>query len=227
MKYYPHGKRILDLVLCLLALPLAVPLFGGIAFVSVVIFRQQLLYSHLRPGMGGKAFTFYKFSTLLPEEERNGVSLSDGERQTAWGKFLRDFSLDELPQLFNIIKGDMSWVGPRPLLMEYLALYTPAEARRHLVKPGLTGLAQVMGRNELQWAEKMHYDQKYVANISLSGDIKILLQTVSAVVGGQRVNFGSRPKPHHLSPANQGEQPADSLTQHPSSVSRPLSATAK
>lgn len=132
----------------------------------------------------------------MPEEERDGVRLSDGERQTAWGKFLRDYSLDELPQLFNILRGDMSWVGPRPLLMEYLPLYTAQEARRHLVKPGLTGLAQVNGRNEISWDEKMYYDQQYVATLGFWLDVQIFGRTIASIWGGQRVNFGS--KPHHL-----------------------------
>ena len=193
MRYYPHIKRFLDIVLCLLVLPLVLPVGLLIAFVSAFVFKQQVIFSHLRPGYKGKPFTFYKFSTLLPEEERNGVALSDGERQTGWGKFLRDHSLDELPQLYNILKGDMSWVGPRPLLMEYLPLYTEQEARRHLLKPGLTGLAQVMGRNEISWNEKMRYDQQYVDSCSLKLDLSILCKTVTAVTKGQRVNFGKRP----------------------------------
>lgn len=193
MRYYPTGKRLFDLLLCLLVLPLALPLMGGIALVSAVVFRHPVLYSHLRPGYRGKPFLFYKFSTLLPEEEREGRWLSEGERQTRWGKFLRDYSLDELPQLINILKGDMSWVGPRPLLMDYLPLYTPQEKRRHWVKPGLTGLAQVSGRNELDWDEKMHYDQAYVAKMRFSLDCAILARTLATVLGGQNINFGIRP----------------------------------
>lgn len=193
MRYYPYGKRLLDIVLCLLVLPVVLPLVLLISFVSAVVYRQQVFFSHLRPGYKGRPFTFYKFSTLLPEEERNGVALSDGERQTAWGKLLRDYSLDELPQLFNILKGDMSWVGPRPLLMDYLPLYSEKEARRHWVKPGLTGLAQVKGRNEISWQQKMQYDQLYVAEISFWLDLKIMAKTFFAVLDGQRINFGSRP----------------------------------
>ncbi|EMR04135.1 sugar transferase [Cesiribacter andamanensis] len=192
--YYPIGKRLLDLLLCGLVLPLALPLMGMVAGISALLFRHPVLYSHLRPGYRGIPFRFYKFSTLLPEEEREGRWLSEGERQTRWGKFLRDYSLDELPQLLNILKGDMSWVGPRPLLMEYLPLYTPAEKRRHWVKPGLTGLAQVMGRNELLWEEKMRYDQAYVARLSLRLDCAILAKTVATVLVGQRINFGIRPE---------------------------------
>lgn len=193
MHYYPIGKRFLDLLLCLLALPLALPLMGLIALVSAAVFRHPVLYTHLRPGYRGRPFLFYKFSTLMPEEEREGRWLSEGERQTRWGKFLRDYSLDELPQLFNILRGDMSWVGPRPLLMEYLPLYAPQERRRHWVKPGLTGLAQVAGRNELDWNEKMHFDQAYVAHISFGLDVSILARTFATVLGGQKVNFGIRP----------------------------------
>jgi lipopolysaccharide/colanic/teichoic acid biosynthesis glycosyltransferase len=193
MKYHPHGKRLLDVLLCLLVLPLVMPLVLLIAFISAVVFRQQVFFSHLRPGLGGTPFTFYKFSTLIPEEERDGILLSDGERQTAWGKFLRDYSLDELPQLFNILKGDMSWVGPRPLLMEYLPLYTLQEKRRHLVKPGLTGLAQVNGRNEISWEQKMQYDQQYVQSLNFWLDVHIMTRTLTAVLGGQEVNFGAKP----------------------------------
>ncbi|AHM63076.1 undecaprenyl-phosphate galactose phosphotransferase [Flammeovirgaceae bacterium 311] len=194
MRYYPHGKRLFDLLLCFLVLPLALPAVLLIAFISAFVFRQQVFYSHLRPGYKGQPFTFYKFSTLQPQEERNGIALTDGERQTGWGKFLRDYSLDELPQLFNILKGDMSWIGPRPLLMEYLPLYTPQESRRHLVKPGLTGLAQVKGRNEIGWYLKMYYDQQYVNNISFRLDIGILISTAVSVTGGQKINFGSKPQ---------------------------------
>ena len=194
MRYYPYGKRFLDIMLCLLVLPVVLPLVLLIAFISAVVFRQQVVYSHQRPGYQGRPFTFYKFSTLLPEEERNGHLLSDGERQTSWGKFLRDYSLDELLQLFNILKGDMSWVGPRPLLMDYLPLYTPQEAKRHWVKPGLTGLAQVMGRNEISWDQKMAFDQEYVAKLSLWLDLTIMAKTAFTVFGGQKINFGKRPQ---------------------------------
>lgn len=194
MSYYPYGKRFLDIALCLLALPLALPLMAAVAFVSAVVFRQQVVFSHQRPGYQGRPFTFYKFSTLQPEVSRNGRSLTEIERQTAWGKFLRDYSLDELLQLYNILKGDMSWVGPRPLLMEYLSVYSPAEAGRHAVKPGLTGLAQVMGRNEISWQKKMFYDQQYVSNLSLKLDLFVLVKTIATVCGGQRVNVGSPPQ---------------------------------
>ncbi|WP_224998424.1 sugar transferase [Cesiribacter sp. SM1] len=193
MRYNPHGKRLFDLLVCLLVLPLVVPVGFVIAFISAVVYRQQVFYSHLRPGFAGKPFVFYKFSTLMPQEERNGVALTDGERQTRWGKFLRDYSLDELPQIYNILIGDMSWIGPRPLLMEYLPLYTPQEARRHQVKPGLTGLAQVKGRNEIGWYQKMFYDQQYVKNISFKLDITILTKTAFSVLEGQRTNFGKKP----------------------------------
>lgn len=194
MLYYPYGKRLFDLLLCLLVMPLALPLMLLLVLITKVIFRHQVFYVHLRPGYRGKPFTFLKFSTLLPETQRNGKALSDAERQTAWGKFLRDYSLDELPQLFLILKGDMSWVGPRPLLMEYLPHYTPIEARRHWVKPGLTGLAQINGRNEASWEEKMNYDQRYVAKLSFCLDLSILIKTVVLVLKGQQTNFGIKPQ---------------------------------
>jgi sugar transferase EpsL len=206
MRYNPHGKRLFDLLLCLLVLPLVIPVGFIVAFISAAVYRQQVFYSHLRPGLAGKPFVFYKFSTLLAQEEQNGVALTDGERQTRWGKFLRDYSLDELPQIFNILKGDMSWIGPRPLLKEYLSLYTPQEARRHLVKPGLTGLAQVRGRNEIGWYQKMFYDQQYVKNIGFKLDISILAKTAFSVLGGQRTNFGR--KPVHTTINNKHAEPA-------------------
>lgn len=212
MKYYPLGKRFLDVLLCLLVTPLVLPMGLFIAFVSAVVFKQQIIYSHLRPGLKAKPFVFYKFSTLLPEEERNGIVLSDGERQNAWGKFLRDYSLDELPQILNILKGDMSWVGPRPLLMEYLPLYSPQEARRHLVKPGLTGLAQVNGRNEISWDEKMFYDQQYVAQPGFLLDMHIITKTIVSVWAGQRINFGSKPRQATIKSCSSAASPSSLST---------------
>ena len=171
-------KRVADFLLALFALlVLAIPL--GILSVLVktrlgspVLFRQE------RPGKNGEIFTLYKFRTMTDERDENGNLLPDEVRLTKFGRLLRNLSLDELPEFYNILKGDMSFVGPRPLLVRYLPLYSERQAMRHNVRPGLTGLAQVNGRNLLTWEEKFEWDVKYVENISPWLDIKILFKTV-------------------------------------------------
>ena len=138
--------------------------------------------------MGGEPFTLIKFCTMTDERDAQGNLLPDAERITTFGSFLRKTSLDELPQLINILKGNMSFVGPRPLLMEYLPLYTDTQASRHSVKPGITGLAQVKGRNLLSWNQKFAYDREYAENISFTLDLKIVLLTIIQVVKGSGVN---------------------------------------
>ena len=175
-------KRAADFLLALFALlVLAIPL--GILSVLVktklgspVLFRQE------RPGKNGEIFTLYKFRTMTDERDGNGELLPDEIRLTKFGRLLRSLSLDELPELYNILKGDMSFVGPRPLLVRYLPLYSERQAMRHNVRPGLTGLAQVNGRNLLTWEEKFEWDVKYVENISPWLDIKILFKTVLNVL---------------------------------------------
>ena len=147
-----------------------------------VLFRQR------RPGLGGQAFTMYKFRTMLDLRDETGSPLADGERLTTLGKFLRGTSLDDLPELLNVLKGDMSLVGPRPLLMEYLPLYSARQARRHEVRPGITGLAQVSGRNALSWGERLELDVVYVDNQSLALDLEILLSTVPSVLRRQGIS---------------------------------------
>lgn len=192
MIYRNFGKRMLDLVLLLvLFLPASIMLFP-VLLISVFVFRHQLFFVQERLGYHHKVFRIYKLATLLPET-RSGCQQSLEERQTAWGRFLRNYSLDELPQLLNILKGEMSFVGPRPLLPEYLALYTAEEAKRHSVKPGLSGLAQVMGRNALGWKQKMHYDLEYVENLDLRQDLKVLFKTMEVVLKGQKTNYGETP----------------------------------
>lgn len=142
---------------------------------SPVLFRQQ------RPGLHGEPFEMVKFRTMLVPDPERGL-VTDADRMTRVGTFLRSTSLDELPTLWNIVRGDMSVIGPRPLLMQYLDRYTPEQARRHEVRPGLTGLAQVNGRNAISWEEKFGYDVEYVDNHSLVGDIRIILDTVFQVV---------------------------------------------
>jgi sugar transferase EpsL len=171
----PRWKRVLDLTLILLALPLVLPLLGGIAVLAWVIQGPPVLFRQQRPGFYGKPFTIYKFRTM--RERRDGLPESDGERLTRFGKVLRSMSLDELPELLNVIKGDMSLVGPRPLLMEYLEHYTPELQRRHHVLPGITGWAQVNGRNTVHWERRFAFDLWYVDHQSLALDLKILCMT--------------------------------------------------
>jgi lipopolysaccharide/colanic/teichoic acid biosynthesis glycosyltransferase len=198
MWYRSYGKRLLDLVLLtgvfIPSIMLAVPL----VLVSTIKFRGKVLFKQKRLGYRNQVFTIFKFASLLPENIRYKEEIPLAERQTTWGKFLRDYSLDELPQLLNILKGEMSFIGPRPLLPEYRALYSFEEAKRHEVKPGLSGLAQVSGRNELSWEEKMACDQHYVACLSFKLDMKILFSTFSVIIKGQEVNYGREPKPELL-----------------------------
>lgn len=175
-------KRAFDVVGSLFALILLSPLMCVLCVLvhtklgSPVIFRQE------RPGKGGKIFTLYKFRTMTDERDSDGELMPDEIRLTKFGKLLRNLSLDELPEFVNILRGDMSFVGPRPLLVRYLPLYNERQAMRHNVRPGLTGLAQVNGRNLLTWEEKFEWDVKYVENISLWLDIKILFKTVLNVI---------------------------------------------
>ena len=175
-------KRAADFLLSLfalavLALPLAVlTLLVRSKLGSPVLFKQE------RPGKNGEIFTLYKFRTMTDKRDENGELLPDEIRLTKFGKLLRSLSLDELPEFYNILKGDMSFVGPRPLLVRYLPLYSERQAMRHNVRPGLTGLAQVNGRNLLTWEEKFEWDVKYVENISPWLDIKILFKTVLNVL---------------------------------------------
>jgi undecaprenyl phosphate N,N'-diacetylbacillosamine 1-phosphate transferase len=195
--YQNYGKRIFDLGLCLVSAPVVLPSIGLLSLISLVKKQDKILYYHLRPGQGGKLFLFYKMSTLSDQEVASGRPLSMLERQSGWGKFMRDYSLDELPQWFNILKGDMSWVGPRPLLPEYLDHYTERQQLRHRVKPGITGLAQVLGRNNLSWHRKLAADWLYVKNLSFGLDCWILYRTCISLIKKQETNFG---KPELVGP---------------------------
>jgi len=176
------GKRLLDLALTIPALILLAPLFVLLALLvrlrlgSPVLFRQQ------RPGLCGQPFTLFKFRTMTDARDAQGHLLPDANRLTRFGRFLRSTSLDELPELFNVLKGEMSLVGPRPLLMQYLERYTPEQVRRHEVKPGLTGWAQVNGRNALTWEQKFALDVWYVDHWSLWLDLSIILLTAWKVL---------------------------------------------
>ena len=175
-------KRAADFLLALLALfVLAIPL-GILSILVKTKLGSPVLFKQERPGKNGKIFTLYKFRTMTDERDGNGNLLPDEIRLTKFGRLLRSLSLDELPELYNILRGDMSFVGPRPLLVRYLPLYSERQAMRHNVRPGLTGLAQVNGRNLLTWEEKFEWDVKYVENISPWLDIKILFKTVLNVL---------------------------------------------
>lgn len=179
--YSRYGKRALDLALTIPALILLAPLMLIIALVVRVALGAPVLFCQVRPGLHGKPFTLYKFRTMTDARDAAGNQLPDSARLTPFGRFLRSTSLDELPELWNVIKGDMSLVGPRPLLMKYLDRYTPEQARRHEVKPGLTGWAQVNGRNSLTWEDKFKLDTWYVDHLSLALDLKILVLTLVKV----------------------------------------------
>ena len=180
--YARYFKRVFDVFCALMAimvfwwLYLIVALLVRIKLGSPVIFRQK------RPGFKGKIFTLYKFRTMTDKKDAEGRLLPDEERLTRFGRLLRKTSLDELPEAFNILKGDMSVVGPRPLLVEYLGYYTEEEMHRHDTKPGLTGLAQINGRNAISWEEKFRYDLEYVDNITFMGDVRIIFSTVRSVL---------------------------------------------
>lgn len=175
-------KRLFDVVVSALLLIVLAPVILLLAFLVRLFLGSPVLFKQVRPGLHGRPFTMYKFRTMTDERDDQGRLLPDEQRLTRLGRFLRSTSLDELPELFNVLKGDMSLVGPRPLLMEYLPLYTPEQARRHEVRPGITGWAQVNGRNAITWEEKFKYDVWYVDNWSFWLDIKILLLTILAVL---------------------------------------------
>lgn len=176
---YPHRRqRIFDLLIVTPALVVAAPLIAAVAVAVRVALGKPVLFRQVRPGWHGQPFTLVKFRTMTDERDADGNLLPDSERITPFGRFLRHSSLDELPELWNIFKGDMSLVGPRPLLMRYLDRYSPEQMRRHDVRPGLTGWCQVNGRNALGWDDKFALDLWYVDNRSLYLDIKIIMVTV-------------------------------------------------
>lgn len=192
--HIPYGtyetlvKRPLDFLLSGTALILLSPVMGITALLVKRKLGSPVLFTQLRPGLQGEIFKIYKFRTMTEEYGADGELLSDEERLTDFGKMLRSTSLDELPELINIVRGDMSLVGPRPLLVEYLEKYNDTQKHRHHVRPGLTGLAQVSGRNGLTWEEKFEDDLKYVRKITFLGDLKIICQTVMAVLKKEGIN---------------------------------------
>lgn len=179
--YKKYIKRPMDFILSLFAIILLSPLMLIVAVLVRIKLGSPVIFKQKRPGLNEKLFTMYKFRTMTDERDENGELLPDSVRLTKFGRFLRSTSLDELPELINILKGDMSIVGPRPLLVQYLPLYNEHQKRRHEVRPGLSGLAQVNGRNAISWEDKFDLDVEYVDNISFIGDLKIVLMTLKKV----------------------------------------------
>lgn len=181
------AKRAFDLVTAAVLLVISAPIQSVVAAAVALKLGRPVLFRQPRPGLNGEIFTMLKFRTMLPVDPARGLE-SDADRLTSFGHKLRSTSLDELPTLWNVLRGDMSLVGPRPLLVEYLDRYTPRQARRHEVRPGVTGLAQVSGRNALSWEEKFELDVEYVERRSLSLDLRILFATVRSVLRRQGIN---------------------------------------
>jgi len=186
--YRRFGKRTLDVIAGIVALILLTPLLLLIAGGEWLLMGVPVLFSQERPGLRGKSFRLLKFRTMSDARDERGRLLPDAERMCGWGRFLRSTSLDELPELFNVIKGDMSLVGPRPLLMSYLARYDDTQRRRHEVSPGITGWAQVNGRNAISWQEKFALDVWYVDHVSVSLDLRILCRTVAEVLNRRGIH---------------------------------------
>jgi undecaprenyl phosphate N,N'-diacetylbacillosamine 1-phosphate transferase len=192
MRPYLVVKRIIDFVFALMLLIVLLPVMLLAAILIKMDSYGPVLFKQKRPGKYEQIFTIYKFRTMRVDTEKDGKRLSDFERMTKVGSFLRKTSIDELPQLFNILKGEMSFIGPRPLLVEYLDYYTAEQRRRHEVMPGVSGWAQVNGRNAISWEEKFKLDVWYVDNISLILDLKILLMTVCKVLKRKEINNSSK-----------------------------------
>jgi undecaprenyl phosphate N,N'-diacetylbacillosamine 1-phosphate transferase len=180
--YQKYFKRPLDFIMALLGLIILSPLLLIVAILVRIKLGSPVIFKQPRPGLNEEIFTLYKFRTMTDERDENGELLPDEVRLTSFGKFLRSTSLDELPELWNILKGDMSFVGPRPQLVKDMVFMTPEQRRRHNVRPGLTGWAQVNGRNNISWEDKLSLDLEYLECISLMGDIKIMGKTVIKVV---------------------------------------------
>jgi len=181
-------KRLFDFLISFVALLFLMPIFLLIALLVRVKIGSPIFFIQLRPGLHGKAFSVIKFRTMNNSFSATGELLSDAERLTRFGRFLRTTSLDELPELWNVIKGDMSLVGPRPLLMEYLSLYSSEQFRRHNLRPGITGWAQVNGRNAISWQERFKYDVWYVENQSFWLDMKIIWMTIKKVLACEGIS---------------------------------------
>lgn len=187
MMYAHFFKRLIDFILSLLAIVVLSPLLLILTIVGAIKMKGNPFFTQDRPGKDEKIFKLIKFRTMTNERDQYGNLLPDGDRLIPYGRFLRSTSLDELPELINILKGDMAIVGPRPLLVQYLPYYTVAEKHRHDVRPGLTGLAQVNGRNLVKWDQRLAYDVEYVKKITFVGDLNIILRTIKKVFAKEDV----------------------------------------
>lgn len=219
-------KRMLDVIISLLAIILLLPVYLVLYFKIKKELGSPVLFTQDRPGLHGKIFKMYKFRSMTDERDENGELLPDDQRLTAFGKKLRSTSLDELPELFNVLKGDMSLVGPRPLLVQYLPLYNKRQRHRHDVRPGITGLAQVKGRNSITWDEKFEWDIRYVKQVSLWMDIKILMWTVITVLRRDGINqsaevtmepFKGSPEPESRGQKHRAHRHGNTQKKEPSS----------
>lgn len=179
--YINFFKPLMDRLGAFILLLILAPLIALTAFAIALKLGRPILFAQKRPGYQNKIFTIYKFRTMSDQRDKKGELLSDSQRLHGFGKLIRNLSLDELPQLLNVLKGEMSFVGPRPLLVEYLDFYSPEQSKRHNVKPGITGWAQVNGRNAISWEEKFRYDVEYVENTSFWFDLKIIFLTILKV----------------------------------------------
>ena len=191
MIYQKYVKRILDITLSGAAIIVLSPVMGVTAILVKKKLGSPVIFKQKRPGKDEKIFTMYKFRTMTDERDEKGELLPDSIRLTKFGKMLRSTSLDELPELFNIFKGDMSIIGPRPLLVQYLPLYNEKQKRRHDVRPGLSGLAQINGRNAITWDEKFNFDVEYVEKVSFTLDVRIVLRTIIKAFRQEDINAGS------------------------------------
>lgn len=189
--YQSYVKRPMDIVLSLCAIIVLSPILLVVAILVRVKLGSPVIFKQQRPGLQEKIFTLNKFRTMTDARDEQGCLLSDEERLTGFGKFLRSSSLDELPELFNILKGEMSIVGPRPLLVQYIPLYDEFQKRRHAVRPGLSGLAQISGRNAMSWEDKFKKDIEYVDNITFLGDWNIIFSTLQKAVKREGINSES------------------------------------
>lgn len=189
--YERYIKRILDIVVSCTAIIILFPVILITAIIVRIKLGGPVIFRQARPGKNEKIFYMYKFRSMTDEKDENGELLPDEKRLKSFGRLLRATSLDELPELFNVLKGDMSIVGPRPLLVKYLPLYNEVQKQRHNVRPGLTGLAQINGRNSLEWEDKFRYDVEYVQSVSFFRDIRICLYTVKKVLKREGINSGT------------------------------------
>lgn len=189
--YSGFFKRFFDVLGALFLIVALSPVYLILAILIRLNMGSPVLFTQERPGRGEKIFRLYKFRSMNSKTNANGNLLPDAQRLTKLGNFLRKTSLDEIPQFFNVLKGDMSFIGPRPLLVRYLPYYTARERLRHTVRPGITGLAQINGRNTIKWSDKLSYDVKYSENVSLSLDAKIALKTIKKVFRGSDIKVGA------------------------------------